>query len=294
LLPDGSIQIVGTDAMQAILTGFNTLFAQTHPGFKFSMKLKGGYVALPELTHGISAFGPMARESTAVELVPYEKIVGEAPLVIRIAHGTVISRTRTAPLAIYVNTRNPIDRLTTDEVARTFTTGAPSGDITSWSQLGLKGEWTNRPIHAIGTPEDSGFGSFMLKHKMGRRPFTVGYEELLSSVEIVKRVGEDPAGIGFCALGFLSPGTKIVPVADEKDGYYSRGTAEDVVNGQYPYDRHVFIFVRRVPGEPMDPFVKEYLRLVLSKEGQQIVAAEPDGYLPLNAREAAEELAKLK
>ncbi|MBV9082220.1 MAG: substrate-binding domain-containing protein, partial [Acidobacteriaceae bacterium] len=288
VLPDGSIRIVGTDGMKNILAGFNALFIQSHPGFKFVMQLKPGYVALPELTYGISAFGPMARESTDIELVQYRSVVGQDPLLIRIAHGTIISQTRTAPLAIYVNKHNPLDRLTTGEAARIFTTGAHGGDITSWSQLDLEGEWANRPIHPIGTPEDSGFGSFMLRHKMSGRPFTPAYETLLSSVEIVRRVGEDPAAIGFCALGFLTPETKLVAIAEKKNGYYSRASAEDVISGTYPYDRYVFFFVRQGPGQGVDPFVKEYLRLVLSKEGQQTIAAEPDGYLPLNAREVAE------
>jgi len=86
---------------------------------------------------------------------------------------------------------------------------------------------------------------------------------------------------------------KVVALADKEGGEYSRGTAEDVSAGRYPYNRYVYFYVRRLPGQPVDPFVKEYLRLVLSKEGQQMVAGEANGYVPLNAREAAEELAKL-
>jgi phosphate transport system substrate-binding protein len=71
------------------------------------------------------------------------------------------------------------------------------------------------------------------------------------------------------------------------------GTAEEIAAGDYPYDRFVFLYVRRVADQPLDPFVKEYLRLVLSREGQEIIAAERDGFIPLNAREAAAELAKL-
>jgi len=71
-------------------------------------------------------------------------------------------------------------------------------------------------------------------------------------------------------------------------------TAEEIVAGSYPYDRYLYINVQLVPGRPMDPFVKEYLRLVLSREGQGAIAAEAHGYLPLSTREVAEELAKLQ
>ena len=66
-----------------------------------------------------------------------------------------------------------------------------------------------------------------------------------------------------------------------------------MIAGDYAYDRFLYIYIRRTPGAPLDPFVREYLRLVLSREGQQAVAATPQAYLPLNPREAAAELAKL-
>ena len=72
------------------------------------------------------------------------------------------------------------------------------------------------------------------------------------------------------------------------------GTEQEVASGRYPLDRSVDLAIRRVPGKPLDPFVKEYMRLILSREGQAIVAAEADGYVPLNATQIADERAKLE
>jgi phosphate transport system substrate-binding protein len=132
-------------------------------------------------------------------------------------------------------------------------------------------------------------GNYQLKGLRFRR----GYERMAESAEIVKRVGDDVAGIGHAAISFVTPEVKVVALAEKEGSGYSRGTAEDVSAGRYPYNRYVYFYVRRVPGQPVDPSVKEYLRLVLSSEGQRIVAGEANGYLSLNAREAAEELAKL-
>jgi phosphate transport system substrate-binding protein len=88
--------------------------------------------------------------------------------------------------------------------------------------------------------------------------------------------------------------TRVVALATESSGQASTGSAEDVIKGSYPLDRYVFLFVRREPPQPLDPFVCEYLHIALSREGQQIVAAEPNGFWPLNANEVAEELAKLQ
>jgi len=293
---DGAIRIaVGNRGMGKILAGFDALFERTHPGTVFALAFNelGNAVNLPALTHGVTLVAPMGREVMPVELGPYRKIVGADPLVVRIAHGTIVARDKAAPLAIYVNRANPLAQLTTAQVAQIFTSGAPGGDLSDWGQLGLTGEWAHRAIHPCGTPEASGFGSFMVQHRMDGRAFTPGYESFPLAAEIVRRVGEDPGAIGFSALGFLTPQTKVVAVAARPGGPFLTGTAEEIAAGDYPYDRFVFLYVRRGADQPLDPFVQEYLRLVLSREGQEIIAAERDGFIPLNAREAAAELAKL-
>jgi phosphate transport system substrate-binding protein len=296
LTRDGSIRIVaGNRGMGHILKGFNELFVRTHPGTTFTLEFNrlGNSVNLLALTHGITFVAPMGREAMPVEIVPYRKIVGADPLVIRIAHGTIVSRDKAAPLAIYVNRTNPLARLTTDEVARIFTTGAPGGDLTTWGQLGLTGAWGQRAIHPCGTPEASGFGSFMVLRQFAGRTLAPTYESFLLAAEIVQRVGEDPGAIGFSALGFQTPATKVLAVARQPQGPFMTGIEAEIASGGYPYDRFVHLYLRREPGRPLDPFVKEYIRLVLSREGQQIIAGEPGGFIPLNAREAATELAKL-
>ena len=85
----------------------------------------------------------------------------------------------------------------------------------------------------------------------------------------------------------------IDPADPAKWGTLMRGSKEDVQSGRYPYDRFVYVYVRRLPGQPVDPFVKEYLRMALSKEGQEAMAADAKGYLPLNPVEISAELAKL-
>ncbi len=292
----GAIRIAnGNRGMGKILEGFNTLFVRTHPGVAFEIEFNrlGNAVNLPALTHGVTLVAPMGREVMPVELGPYKKIIGADPLVVRIAHGTIVAQDKAAPLAIYVNRSNPIAQLTTAQVAQIFSSGAPAGDLTTWGQLGLKGLWAHRAIHPCGTPEASGFGSFMVEHQMEGRAFTPGYEAFPLAAEIVQRVGEDPGAIGFSALGFLTPQTKIVAIAPRPGGPFMTGTGPEIASGEYPYDRFVFLYARRTAGRPLDPFVREYLRLVLSREGQAIIAAEANGFIPLNAREVAAELAKI-
>src|SRR6202521_785802 len=296
LLPDGTVHIIsGNRGIGVALEGFNALFARTHPGTKFRIDYnrEGNSVNIAALAHGITLVGPLGRETNWLEQAIYRNIVGGEPLTIRIAHGTLISPRMTAGLAIYVNKDNPIGKLTMDQLARIFTTGAPGGDLTHWGQLGAGGEWAARPIHPYGTPEYSGYGYFMVKNKWSDRTFPPGYEAFELAAQIVKRVGEDSYGIGFAGQGFLTAQTRLVALAHGAEGPYMEGTEEEVANGLYPLDRYVGLALRRVPGEPLDPFVVEYLRLILSREGQEIVAAEKDGYVPLDAEQVAAERAKL-
>jgi phosphate transport system substrate-binding protein len=293
VLPDGSIRIVGAEHVETIVKGFNALFVRSYPAARFTLQLKGTTTAMPALTHGTTLFAPMGREVNGVELVPYEKIVGQEPVEIRVAHAAINSQKLATSLAVYVNKANPVERLTAEQVARIFATGHAKGDITHWGQVGLKEAWSLRAIHPYGTPEHTGFGAYMQKHQVGGLPFGPGLEPYSNTADILKRVSEDPAGIGIAATGRVTPQLKIVAIAGKDGDSYSSGTAEDVVAGKYPYGRYLYFYVRREPKQPIDPFVKEYMRLVLSADGQKIIASEPDGYLPLNAREAAKELAKL-
>jgi phosphate transport system substrate-binding protein len=293
VLPDGSAQIVGTEVMTKLIESLDARFIATHPGTRFTLKLKGTSAAMPALTHGITAFAPMGRQVTWVEDVPYSKIVDAPPLEIRIAHGSVSDRKKANVLALFVNKANPVDHLTAEQVSRIFGAGHMKGDLTVWNQVGLKGELGKQPIHAYGPTDDGGFGLYMKDAYLKGMTFRGGYERMPDSAQIVGRIGEDAAGIGYAAISFLTPEVKVVAVAPNDGAEPSRGSADDVSAGRYPFDRYVYFYVRRLPGQPVDPFVKEYLRLVLSKEGQQIVAGEENGYVPLNAREAAQELAKL-
>lgn len=293
LTADGAVRIMGADGLGHLVEQFNRRFAATHPGTRFSVNLKGTSTAIPALTHGVTAFAPMGRQVTANENVPYAKIVGAKPLEIRVAHGSVSSPKKANVLAVFVNKSNPLERLTVEQAARIFGAGHAQGDLTQWGQLGLQDDWRRRPIHTYGAYDDGGFAQYMLNHRMEGLRFRRGHERLATSAEIVKRVAEDPAGIGYAAISYATPGVKVIALAEREGGPYSAGAAEDVGAGRYPYDRYVYFYVRRTANEPLDPFVKEYLRLVLSRQGQQIIAAERDGYVPLNAREVAAELAKL-
>jgi phosphate transport system substrate-binding protein len=291
--PDGSIRIVGTAIMRNLVDGLNARFAAANPGFRFRLDLKPGLMAVGAITHGTTPFAPMPREFSDMESVPYRRIVGAEPVALRVAHGSVVARDRTAVLAIYVNRANPIAGLTLDQAARIFTTGHPAGDLTCWGQLGLTGEWADRPIRPAGTPEDTGFGSFMVREKMGGYPLSSRMTIRPITKDVIDLVESDPGAIGYGAVNFDTSRTRALPIAQRAGQPYALPTDAIVMSGRYPYDRFVYFYLRSMPGVPLEPWVRSYMELALSEEGQAVVAADTDSFLPLNAAELRSERLKL-
>ncbi len=300
VLPDGTIQIVAYREMAGVIRALNALFVQTHPGVKFKVLPGDNYSGMAALTFDVTAFAPLGSEFTRIGLGDNLKISPE-PTGFRIAHASLKPEAMLSPLAVIVNKSNPLDHLTMQQVTRIFAVGGPVSDITQWGQLGVKGSLASREIRPCGPPggdyfafDDPQVGEFIGLRTMGGLSFNHIYEQLPHYEDIVQRVGDDPAAIGITALNRLSPGVKVVGLTAARSGTPSWGKLEDIEAGRYPYDRYLYIYLRSNAGVEFDSFAKEYMRMVLSAQGQRAIAAEAEGYVPLNRREIADERAKLE
>jgi phosphate transport system substrate-binding protein len=308
VMPDGSVRIVGFDDMAGMVARWNAEFTKTHPGIRFTPELKGNGTAIASITYDMAAFAPEGGGATLLELLPYEKIYGSkkdpvAALIIRVAHGSLSPAAKMSPLCIIVNKSNAIRSLTKQQVASIFSTGAGSGDFTNWTQLNLGGALADKPIHPTGIywdaysrPEDEYMGEYMMYRQFGPFPgyvFSPDYEQFLHYSDVVKKVASDPLAIGIVELNKVDPTVRIVPLVEADGHTLSTGSARDIIADTYPYERDLYIYIRREPGTAFDPLVKEYMRLVLSRQGQEAVAQDPKGYLPLNAADVEFELKKL-
>jgi len=307
IMRDGTIRILGFDDMAGMVARWDAMFTKTHPRIRFTPILKGNGTAIPGITYDTAAFAPEGGGATELELLPYEKIYGSkkdpvAALIIRVAHGSLDPAAKMSPLGIVVNKDNPIKSLTEEQVAAIFTTGSGDGDVTNWSQIGMGGALAGKPIHPTGLywdnymrAEDPNVGEYMMYRHTGAYPghvFSPNYEQYLRYSEVTQKVASDPLSIGIVALNEVTPDVRVVPIVG-KDGKLTTGTPAELTADAYPYARDLYIYIRREPGTAFDPMVKEYMRMVLSKEGQQAVALDAKGYLPLDAADVAKELAKL-
>jgi phosphate transport system substrate-binding protein len=300
VLADGAIQIVGWDDLAGMLANLNALYTRTHPGTKFSYVPGNLMAPQHSLIFGETAFAPMGMEFSSNLNSAYRPQVKAPTYSIRIAHGAVSGEAKLSPLAFIVHPGNPVERLSPGQLLHIFTVGGRAPDIVWWKQAGVKGPAGEREIQSYGLPEsdhypseDLGFGVYLFRDKWGLAHNARNYHMQQTYAEVTKRVSEDPAGIGITTVNRVTPGVKVVGITPGEWGTLMRGSKEDVQSGRYPYDRFVYIYVRRLPGQPIDSFVKEYLRMALSKEGQEAIAADAKGYLPLNGAEISAEIAKL-
>lgn len=300
LLPDGTVRIVGWDDLAGMFEKLDALYEHTHPGTR--LRYESGDLLAPQhaLIFGETAFAPTGMEFSSSLNSAYRPMVGAPTYALRIAHAAVHGEAKLGAICFIVNKANPLEALSPARLLHIFTVGGRAPDIVWWRQAGVKGPLAEHEIHSYGLPEsdhypsdDPGFGPWLFRDRWGLAHNARNYTMQTSYAQVVRRVAADPDGIGITTANRVTDDVKVIGVTAGEWGTPMHATAAQVRSGRYPYDRFVYVYVRRRPGAPIDPFVKEYLRMVLSKEGQAIIAADPTGYLPLDSAELDAELAKL-
>jgi phosphate transport system substrate-binding protein len=281
----GNINSVGSDTMNNMLTLWAEAFLKMYPNVKVQVEGKGSSTAPPALIAGTAQFGPMSRAMRATEVDQFESKYGYKPTQLRTSFDA---------LAVYVNKDNPLEKLTLAQVDAAFSKTRRRGfkqNVTTWGQLGLTGDWANRPISLYGRNSASGTYGFFKEHTLGNGDYKDSVKEQPGSASVVQGVTEDRYGMGYSGIGYKTSGVKVVPLAETETGAASAGTYDDVKSGKYPLNRFLYIYINKAPGKPLDPLVKEFCKFIFSKEGQEVVVK--DGYLPLPAEIAKQEIAKL-
>lgn len=282
----GSLSSVGSDTMINMMTLWAETFRKFYPNVKIQVEGKGSTTAPPALISGTSQFGPMSRAMRATEIDQFEAKYGYKPTELRTSYDA---------LAVYVHKDNPITKLTLAQVEAIFGKSRRRGykqNIATWGQLGLTGDWANRPISLYGRNSASGTYGFFKEHVLKNGDYKDTVKEQPGSASVVQGVTEDRFGIGYSGIGYKTSGVKAVPLAETDGSPVSNGTYEDVTAGKYPLWRFLYLYVNKAPNRPLDPLVGEFVKLVYSREGQEAVVK--DGYMPLTASQAAAELAKVK
>ena len=281
----GSLSSVGSDSMNNLMTLWAETFRRFYPNVKVQVEGKGSSTAPPALIAGTAQFGPMSRQMRSTELDQFGQRYGYKPTEIRTSYDA---------LAVYVHRDNPIKQLSLAQVEAVFGKSRRRGykqNVTTWGQLGLTGDWANRPVGLYGRNSASGTYGFFKEHVLKNGDYKDTVKEQPGSASVVQGVGEDRYGIGYSGSGYRTSGVRAVPLAESDAGPFFEWTYEEVTSGKYPLSRFLYVYVNKAPGKPLDPLPLEFLKLMLSKEGQEVVIK--DGYMPLGPKQVTEELAKI-
>ncbi|MBZ0089801.1 MAG: phosphate ABC transporter substrate-binding protein [Thermoanaerobaculia bacterium] len=280
----GNLSSIGSDTLNNLMTFWAEGFGKQYPNVRIQIEGKGSSTAPPALISGTAQLGPMSRPMKAEEIDEFEKKYGYKPSVLRVA---------VDGLAVYVHKDNPIDKLTLQQVDGIFSKTRKMGgkDVKSWGDLGLAGEWASKPLSLYGRNSASGTYGFFKEMALAKGDYKDTVKEQPGSASVVQGVTEDRFGIGYSGIGYKTSGVKSVPLAGKDGQFYTTGAA-DVLSGKYPLSRYLYVYYNAAPNQPLDPLVREFLRFVVSQEGQQIVVK--DGYLPVSGKIVGEELLKLK
>lgn len=281
----GNANSIGSDTMNNLMTLWLEGFKKYYPLVNIQIEGKGSSTAPPALIEGTAQFGPMSRKMKAVEIDAFESKYGFKPTQIR---------TSLDALAVFVQKDNPLSCLSLEEIDAIFSKTRKRNypaDIVSWGQLGLKGDWANKPMSIYGRNSASGTYGFFKKKVLKKGDYKDQVKEQPGSASVVQGITEDKFGIGYSGIGYATSGVKTLELSAKKGEPCYHGSYENVLSNKYPLSRYLFIYIVRHPNKPLDPLVKEFIRFVLSEEGQKIVMK--DGYLPLPYEVVQEELKKI-
>ncbi|MBE0494375.1 MAG: phosphate ABC transporter substrate-binding protein PstS family protein [Thiomicrospira sp.] len=281
----GSLTSVGSDTLNNMMTLWAEEFNRFYPNVNVQVQGAGSSTAPPAITEGTAQLAPMSRMMRAGEIAAFEQRHGYAPTAIGVAIDA---------LAVFVHKDNPIKGLTMQQVDAIFSSTRQCGarnDIDTWGKAGLKGEWANRSIQMYGRNSVSGTYGYFKTNALCRGDYKNSVNEQPGSASVVQGVSASINGIGYSGVGYVTSSVRSVPLAAREGEPYYASSPENAASGKFPLARLLYVYVNNPPNKAMDPAVKEFMTMVLTKQGQEVVYR--DGYVPLPKAAADRELKKL-
>jgi phosphate transport system substrate-binding protein len=282
----GNLNSIGSDTLNNLMTMWAEGFRKKYPNVNIQIEGKGSSTAPQALVAGTAQLGPMSREMKNSEIDAFVKKYGYKPTKIAVAIDTI---------ALFVNKDTPLKSLSLQQVDAIFSKnrkrGYPSA-ITTWGQLGVTGKMAAQPISLYGRNSASGTYGFFKEQALAKGDFKSMVKEQPGSASVVQGITKDKNGIGYSGLGYMTSGVKILALSAKAGQPAYEATYANAITNKYPLSRFLYIYIALDPKKPLPKLTEEFLKFVLSKEGQEIVIK--DGFLPLTGQMSAKNLSILK
>jgi len=279
---EGSLKSVGSDTLNNLMTLWAEGFNKEYPSVKIEIEGKGSGTAPPAMISGTANFGPMSRPMKGGEIDDFEKKYGYKPTALRVAVDS---------LAVFVNKDNPIKCLSLTQVDAIFSRTRKKGgkeDIKTWGQVGLTGEWANKPISLYGRNSASGTYGYFKETALGDGDYKDSVKEQPGSSAVVQGIASDKFAIGYSGEGYKTADVRTVPLSSRDGATCFDATSDNAYAGDYPITRFLYIYMNAKPGAKMEPLRAEFVKYVLSKPGQMGVIK--DGFYPIPSAIAQQDL----
>lgn len=281
----GTLRLMGSDVLPGLVRAWVRGFTPRYPGVHvvFGPPFEGSDAAKALIAGNIDiAF--VSRELKPSDVASFRAKYRYAPTSVPVSGGSWRQYGFLDAVAFIVNPANPVRQLSLGQLDSVFSSSHLRGDpaAVTWGQLGATGEWASRPVHVYAIKPWNGFEEFVRERVLdanGRRgEWRAGIHLDPTVFPLARRVAADPDAIGYTGLAFVDSPVKVLAVGEGANAVAPSYT--DVALARYPLSRVVYANVNRRPGEALPPAVREFLRFILSRQGQQAVRQEGI-FLPL-------------
>ena len=271
----GNLSSVGSDSLANLMTLWAESYKQSYPNVNIQIQAAGSSTAPPALTEGTANLGPMSRAMKDSEIQAFEQKYGYKPTAVPVAIDA---------LAVFVHKDNPIKQLTMQQVDAIFSSTRLCGeakDLKTWGDIGLTGEWASKPVQLFGRNSVSGTYGYFKEEALCKGDFKSNVNEQPGSASVVQSISSTLNAIGYSGIGYRTASVRAVPLVNKK-GEVEEANETNALSGKYPLARFFYIYVNKAPNKPLSPLDAEFMKLILSKQGQEVVVK--DGYIPLPAK----------
>jgi len=268
---NGTLTATGSDTLNNLMTVWLGEFNRLYPGVTVMQDGKGSSTAPPALIKGTSQLAPMSRPMKLTEKESFRREFGYDPLEIPVAVNAV---------GIYVHRDNPLASISLEELDALFSSTFKRGEapIHRWESLVNQKAWVDLPVSLYGRNSASGTYGFFKERVLLDGDFRNQVKEQPGSSAVIHAISLDKRGIGYSGINFQNSGVRLVPIRSRRGEVFAP-TYEHCLSGDYPLARFLNIYINQAPGEPMEEVVLEFMKFVLSRQGQAL--AERNNYFPL-------------
>ncbi len=289
----GHFKGASSDVLAVLTKNWIAAFQKFYPKVSFDLPPPyAGSLGAVELAKGGLDFVMVSRELRPADITEFRKNFSYDPTSLPISGGTYRHFGFLDALGVFVNQDNPLKQISFAQLDAILSTTHHRGGaaITTWGQLGLTGEWADKPIHVWGVKPWNGFEEFVRQRvlsvgdKRGEWRTDINFVETVFPVS--PAVAKDRYAIGYAGLAYVGDGVKLLPLAAEESAPAVPPSYEDVARATYPLSRLVFVNLNKAPGKPLPPALAEFVRFIVSHEGQQVILDQKI-FLPLRAEQTA-------